>query len=209
MFQPQPTFCFTHSPVQGDLYGEVRAKRSQLLSSSPECGLHSQSRALLRFFCSFWQFRVQTVATAMNATGSVQLTPHRTHTRALFSLRTPHVITRLAQGPDESLCVYKCHFIICHAFVECSFDPVSSCLLTVCYHADATYWNQTKVRDSALGWTVWPIRLQTQVMEHTPINLPDSNWNFSRRDDATIISRFSAFRSIQQQQTAASKVPTM
>ena len=33
---------------------------------------------------SFWQFRVQTVATAMNATGRVQITPHRTHTRALL-----------------------------------------------------------------------------------------------------------------------------
>ena len=35
-------------------------------------------------FCSFWQFRVQTVATTMNATEGVQTTPHRTHTRALF-----------------------------------------------------------------------------------------------------------------------------
>ena len=33
---------------------------------------------------SFWQSRAQTVATAMNATGRVQMTPHRTHTRALL-----------------------------------------------------------------------------------------------------------------------------
>ena len=34
------------------------------------------------------------------------------------------------------------------------------------YHTDATDWNQTKpVRDSALGWAVWPSgRLQTQVV---------------------------------------------
>ena len=40
----------TRRLVQGDLYGEVRAKWSQLLSSSPESGLHLQSCALLRFF---------------------------------------------------------------------------------------------------------------------------------------------------------------
>ena len=32
---------FTHRLVQGDLYGDVRARRSQLLSSSPESGFHS------------------------------------------------------------------------------------------------------------------------------------------------------------------------
>ena len=52
----------THRLVQGDLYGEVRAKRFQLLSSSPESRLHFQSCALLRFFvlsgsfaCRQWQ----------------------------------------------------------------------------------------------------------------------------------------------------------
>ena len=31
----------TYRLVQGDLYGDVRANRSQLLSSSPESGFHS------------------------------------------------------------------------------------------------------------------------------------------------------------------------
>ena len=31
----------THKLVQGDLFGDVRARRSQLLSSSPESGFHS------------------------------------------------------------------------------------------------------------------------------------------------------------------------
>ena len=31
----------THRKVHGDLYGDVRAERSQLLSNSPESGLHS------------------------------------------------------------------------------------------------------------------------------------------------------------------------
>ena len=39
----------THRLAQRDLYGKARAKRSQLLSSSPESGLHLQYCALLRF----------------------------------------------------------------------------------------------------------------------------------------------------------------
>ena len=74
----------THRLVQGHLYGEVRAKRSQLLSNSLESRLHLQPCRTSQIFVFFWQFRVQTVATAMNATGGVQITPHRSHTRALF-----------------------------------------------------------------------------------------------------------------------------
>ena len=55
------------------------------------------------------------------------------------------------------LCVYKSHFIFGDVSVECSFDPVSSCLLTVNCHTDVTCCNQTKpVSDSILVWTVWP-----------------------------------------------------
>ena len=35
------------------------------------------------------------------------ITPHRTHTRALFSRCALHVITRLAQVPGDSLCLEK------------------------------------------------------------------------------------------------------
>ena len=98
----------THRLVQGDLDGMVRAKRSQLLSSSHESGLHLLSLRSSQIFCSFWQFRVQTVATAVNATGGVQITPLRTHACARFltaHARTPDVITRLAQGLSMCLCV--------------------------------------------------------------------------------------------------------
>ena len=44
------------------------------------------------------------------------------HTRLFFSLSTSYAITRLAQGFDDSLCVWKTHFVIGHVFVECSFD---------------------------------------------------------------------------------------
>ena len=50
------------------------------------CRIHlnpASIRRLAHFF--FRQFRVQTVATATNATGSVQRTPHRTHACAHFS----------------------------------------------------------------------------------------------------------------------------
>ena len=49
----------THRLLQRDLYGDIRAKRSRLLSSPPESGFHSKSCALLRNFCSFCQFRVR------------------------------------------------------------------------------------------------------------------------------------------------------
>ena len=52
------------------------------LSSNSLCSLvHSYSNVVLFFFV---RFRVQTVATALYATGGVQTTPHRSHTRALF-----------------------------------------------------------------------------------------------------------------------------
>ena len=87
--------------------------------------------SLAYFSDFFWQFRVQTVATAMNVTGGVQTTPHRTHTRALFlaaHARTPDVITRLAQGLDDLFVCLKSHFTTGHVTVECCFDPVSSYL---------------------------------------------------------------------------------
>ena len=104
----------------------------------------------------------------MNATVCVQITHHLTHTRALFLAAHATCVTRLAQGADDSLCVWKSHFIIGHVFVECSFDPVSSYLVIAYYHTDTTDWNQTKpVRDSTLPverLVIWPIRLQTQVL---------------------------------------------
>ena len=52
--------------------------------------------------------------------------------------------------------------------------------------------------------------------EHTPMNLPDSHWNFPRRDGATIISTTEdpegsqhSGASSSSKQTAASRVPTM
>ena len=64
-----------HRQVQGDLYGDVRA-------SSPESRI-----PFVRFsdlFVLSGSLRVQTVATAMNATGVHRKTPHRTQRRALF-----------------------------------------------------------------------------------------------------------------------------
>ena len=76
-----------------------------------------------------------------------------------FSLRTSHVIIRVVQGPHGSrrVCSVKSHFIRDHVSLECSLDPVPSCLHSVYYDTDATNWNQTNpVRDLALVWIVWP-----------------------------------------------------
>ena len=107
---------------------------------------------------SFWQSRVQTVATAMNATGRVQITPHRTHTRALLLAAHTTCDSHVWLKVLTIHCVFrKVISSLVMSFFECSFDLVSSCLLTVHNHTDATDWNQTEpVCDSALGWTVWP-----------------------------------------------------
>ena len=75
------------------------------------------------------------------------------HTRTFFSLRTPHVIARLAQGLTI-LCVSR--KVISSLFMSLlnvpstPFHPIFSSPTT-------TPTPLTKpVRDSALGWTVWP-----------------------------------------------------
>ena len=57
---------------------------------------------------SFWQFRVQTVATATNATVCVQITtPQGTHTRALFLAARATCDYTFGSRPDDSLCLEK------------------------------------------------------------------------------------------------------
>ena len=82
---------------------------------------------------SFWHFRVQTVATAMNATKGAQRRPHRTHTRALFlaahatcDYTFASRALRFSVPLEKSIHHWSC-------LVECSFDPFSSYLLTVCH----------------------------------------------------------------------------
>ena len=83
-------------------------------------------------FCSFWQFRVQTVATAMNATGGVQRTRHRTHAhfssfRTLARQMWWHIWLKgfTAQGIWAIHCVSSQNcFVSSHVFVECFFDTI-------------------------------------------------------------------------------------
>ena len=80
--------------------------------------------------------------------------------------------------------------------------PSSSCLLTVYYHTDATDWNQTlPVRDSALGWTVWPsgrshpkhrAKYDATIVAYEDLNLPQHSGASS-----------------SSKHTAASTVPTL
>ena len=147
----------THTLVQGeqgDVYGDVRARRSQLLSlsSSPETGIHVQSCALRRFFLS-----------GSFASGQWQLP--WTRRRCVQYNTSPYAHTRCARHMWlhvwlkglTILCVST--KVISSSVMSLLNVPstVSSCFLTVYYHTDATDWNQTKpVCDSALKWTVWP-----------------------------------------------------
>ena len=60
-----------------------------------------RSLAHVSIFCSFWQFRVQTVATAMKATGGRTdniFSPRPYACTQFFSLRTSHVNIRVVQA---------------------------------------------------------------------------------------------------------------
>ena len=102
----------------------------------------------------------------MSATVGVQTNTSSSADTRTFShcarLRTPDVSARLAQLLDDLSVCLKSNFTIGRVFVACSFDPVSSFLVTCCltdanyYLTDATDKNQIKPLCSpALGWTVW------------------------------------------------------
>ena len=93
----------------------------------------------------------------------------RTHAH-FFSLRTRHMWLHVWLKGLTILCVArKVISSLVMSLLNVPSTPFPPHLLIAYYHTDATDWNQTKpVRDSALGWTVWPIwpiRLQTQTME--------------------------------------------
>ena len=122
------------------------------------------------------------------------------------------------------LCVQKSQFIFGKVFVECSFDPVSSCLLTVYYHTDATDWNRTEpVWSGQSGHLAGPTPntgYQPKFCidassEHTPTNLPTRNIGFQQECDATIaasedfkIPRHSGVSSSSQHTAASTVVET-
>ena len=118
-----------------------RAERSRLLS---------RSTWVLRIpqIFSFWQFRVQTVATAMNATGCVQTRPRRTHIRALFL--AAHATCDYTLGSrawrfcvclEKSFHLWSC---LCWMFPSTPLAPVFS-----------------RLRPGVDRLATWPIRLQT------------------------------------------------
>ena len=102
------------------------------MSSSLVSGLHSLSSALLGFF---WQRRVRTLATVVNATRRSR--SHLTvRMRTCFSCRTFHPMHMHWLKMFERFCVSLSN----HVTPGCSeFSAFLSCVL-----------------HSALGWTVWP-----------------------------------------------------
>ena len=110
-------------------------------------------RSLAHF--SVWQFRVQTVATAMNATeGCTDLISPYAHTRTFSRcarLRTPDVITRFGSNTLRFLCV--CPKVISPQVTSLLtvlsspflFFLITYCLTDTTYcFIDATDWNQIK-----------------------------------------------------------------
>ena len=162
----------------------------------------------------------------------------RTHAHFVSqcTLRTPDVITRLAQGLDDLLVCLTSQFTIGHVYVECSFDPVSSYFLITYCLTDATYcltdatdWNQIKTPCATPLWSGPSGHLADPIPnigyepkfcidvsgEHTPINLPTRNMSFQQEYDLTItasedlnLPRHSGASS-SSQQTAASTVPAL
>ena len=116
---------------------------------------------------SFWQFRVQTVATAMNATERVQITPHHTHTRALFlAARTTcdlHVWLKVLTSLCVSGKVISSLVMSLLNVPSTPFPPVFSPSTTTPTPLTGTRLNRVRLRSGVDRLAIWPIRLQTQV----------------------------------------------
>ena len=155
------------------------------------------------------------------------ITVHNSYSTVLF--QCGH--TALAQGERNLFlcthCHLVCHVLVCWSAWSIPFAHVLTCMLFV---KTLSILNLVWLKLSkplclrSLEWKVWlclanptpntgyePNFHSYMNEEHTPINLPDSHRSFQCRDDATIISshrrsrRFSAFKSIQQQQANRSK----
>ena len=92
-----------------DKHKETCAETSERCLICIQVHLNPDSiRSLAHFSVFFWQFRVPTVATAMNATEGCTDN---------FSVRPSHVITREAQD------IFRSHLVIGHVFAEHSVKP--------------------------------------------------------------------------------------
>ena len=121
------------------------------------------SLAHVSVFCSLWQFRVQTVATAMNATGCVQITPHRTHAH-LFSLRTPAPARceyTFGSRASRFVCVLQKSISLVMSLLNVPSTPflfIFLSLTALLTTPTASPTPLTEIRlplcNSALGWTV-------------------------------------------------------
>ena len=119
----------TRRLVQGDWYGDVRAKKSQLLSSSSESGFHTQSCGLLRFLFFPTVSRPCSSNCHERDDECTDNTSLYAHTRTLpryARLRTSDAITLFDSITWRFVCVSKSHFNTAYVFVDCSFDAVSS-----------------------------------------------------------------------------------
>ena len=141
----------------------------------------------------------------MNATEVYRQTPHRTHTRALSRcarLRTPDVITRLAQGLTICLCASKVISSLVMSLLNVPstpFPPIFSSPTASLTPLIASPTPLTGIRLNRCATPLWggpsghladPIPntgYEPDVSsEHTPTNFPTRNMSFQQEYDATI-----------------------
>ena len=111
----------------------------------------------------FNRFLFQTLANVVNAKGGVQITPHRTPACAHFSRCVPHFAQFIqctcigSRCLSDSVCLSKSSHPRTMSLLGSWVPCFPWCLAFVSDTSITADWNQTEpVRESALGWTVWP-----------------------------------------------------
>ena len=174
----------------------------------------------------------------MNATGSVQTTPHRTHTRVLFLAahdRTPDVITRLAQGLDDLFVCLKVISSLVMSLLNVPSTPLPPFLSSPSASLTpptASPTPPTGIRLNPCATPLWggssgrladrnpntgldPKFCIDVSSEHTPTNLPTRNMSFQQEYDVTITASEDlnlprqCGASSSSQHTTASRVHTL
>ena len=147
------------------------------------------------------RFRVQTVATAMHATGGAQITPHRTHARAHFSRYVPH-FAQFIQCTKVFERSFACFSkVIPSATMPLLGVPEFTSFLPVFALATTTPTPRTGIRLNPCATPLWggpsghladptpntgyePKFCINVSSERTPINLPTRKSGFPLESDA-------------------------
>ena len=190
-----------------DLYKETctgRSSQSEKVSNVVKftwIGIPFVVLRICQIFCSFWKFHVQTVATAMNATEGVQITPDRTHARAR------HIWSHAWLKGLTVLCVSRqviSSLVMSLLNVPSTpFPPIFSSPSTHRRH-----WLEDRL-------AIWPIRVQTQVLSPSSASVsvastrrstfrPETGVSSNSTTRQSPLRRTSIYLDIREHQAAAS-----